>query len=313
MLWSAPSSAVKLDNFFTLVSKVLRALQNLLASAGGDSKGRRVKFRMRSVPRNGGCPVRERRDRVQVQPNKFDRLWADCGTAVHSALERVGASGWCILGKEVAAFEAAMADWAEVPHVVGVANGMDALEIALRIAGISKGEKVLTTALSAFPTALSVLRAGAVPVFADTGRHGLLDPEAAAAAFVEHPDIRAIAPVHLYGNLADMQTLQRLADAHGAHGFEDAGQTIGTAYKQTFRLVIAQRLSLEPRRAAYFDGWGSQIYTFVPNGFNDTNINWAQAAELLATHVISDRTLTDVELVDVTPDGATELYLYRID
>lgn len=179
---------------------------------------------------------------MQVQSNSFDRLWADCGPAVHGAVERVGASGWYILGKEVAGFEAALADWTSTPHAIGVANGMDAMEIALRILNIGRGDKVLTTALSAFPTALSILRAGAVPVFADTDAHGLLDPEAAAAAFAEHPDIKAIVPVHLYGHLADMRALQDLADRHGAHVIEDAAQAIG-ARREDYGVGAAGRLA----------------------------------------------------------------------
>lgn len=164
---------------------------------------------------------------MQVLANSFDRMWADCGDQALAAMARVGASGWYVLGREVEAFEQALAEWAGVPHVVGVANGMDALEIAFRISKIGRGDKVLTTPLSAFPTTLSITRAGAVPVYADTDEHGLLCPDAAAAALAAHPDIRAIAPVHLYGQLADMDALQNLADSHGALVFEDAAQAIG--------------------------------------------------------------------------------------
>jgi|TARA_R110002126_G_scaffold6194_9_gene32762 dTDP-3-amino-3,4,6-trideoxy-alpha-D-glucose transaminase len=169
----------------------------------------------------------KRLETMKVLPNTFDRLWTDCSSDILAAVERVGASGWYILGKEVVAFEAALAVWAKTPYVVGVANGMDALEIAFRIRGIGPGDKVLTTPLSAFPTALSILRAGATPVYCDTDKHGLLDVAAAEAAFASHPDIKAIAPVHLYGHLADMNALQTLADKYGAIVFEDAAQAIG--------------------------------------------------------------------------------------
>lgn len=164
---------------------------------------------------------------MTVLANTFDRQWQDCEQDYLAAVKRVGASGWYILGQEVSAFEAALADWCKVPHVIGVANGMDALEIAFRVSGISAGDKVLTTPLSAFATALSILRTGAVPVYCDVDAAGLLDPEAAEHAFEEHPDIRAIAPVHLYGQLSDMDALQALADRHGARVFEDAAQAIG--------------------------------------------------------------------------------------
>lgn len=164
---------------------------------------------------------------MRVLPNSFDRLWADCEADVMAAVARVGASGWYILGREVSAFEERLAAWAGVPHAVGVANGMDALEIALRLRGIGRGDKVLTSPLSAFPTALSITRAGAVPVFTDTDANGLLDPAGVEEALTVHPDIKAIAPVHLYGQLADMTALQVLADQAGALIFEDAAQAIG--------------------------------------------------------------------------------------
>ncbi|MBO9436771.1 DegT/DnrJ/EryC1/StrS family aminotransferase [Ruegeria sp. R13_0] len=163
----------------------------------------------------------------QIMANSFDRQWQDCGDDVLAAVERVGASGWYVLGKEGAAFESALGAWTGVRHVVGVANGMDALEIALRIKGIGRGDKVVTTALSAFPTALSILRCGATPVYVDTDAHGLLDPDAVRTACAEHGAIRAIVPVHLYGHLADMPALERVADACGALLFEDAAQAIG--------------------------------------------------------------------------------------
>ncbi len=170
---------------------------------------------------------------MRVFPNSFDRLWSDCETDILAAVSRVGASGWYVLGSEVSAFETQLAAWAGVPYVIGVANGMDALEIAFRISGIGRGDKILTTPLSAFPTALSITRAGAVPVFADTDEHGLLDPNAVEEALAAHPDIKAIAPVHLYGQLADMTALQALADRADVMLFEDAAQAIGAKRHET--------------------------------------------------------------------------------
>ena len=164
---------------------------------------------------------------MRVVPNAFERLWSDCGADVLEAVSRVGESGWYVLGPEVTLFEKILAEWAKVPYVVGVANGMDALEIALRISGIGPGDKVITTPLSAFPTALSITRAGAQPIFVDTDIHGLLDPDAVEKAIKFHDNIKAIVPVHLYGQLADVAALQHLADRIGALLFEDAAQAIG--------------------------------------------------------------------------------------
>lgn len=164
---------------------------------------------------------------MNVVANAFDRLWADCQTDVMSAAAAVGGSGWWILGPQVAAFENALASSLGLPHAVGCANGMDAIEIALRAVGVGPGRKVLTTPLSAFATTLAILRAGAEPFFVDIDHHGLLDPHAAEAALAEHPDICALVPVHLYGHLADTPRLAELARKAGAVLIEDAAQAVG--------------------------------------------------------------------------------------
>ncbi len=167
---------------------------------------------------------------MDVSANSFDRLWAECRDDYIAAVTRVGASGWYILGRQVAAFEADLAAWCGRDTAVGCGNGMDALEIALRAAGIGPGDRVLTTPLSAFATGLAILRAGAEPAYCDTDAHGLLDPDAAQAALEQDPGIRAIIPVHLYGHLADMPRFTAMAAARGVTVIEDAAQAIG-AYR----------------------------------------------------------------------------------
>lgn len=164
---------------------------------------------------------------MDVSANSFDRLWAECREDYATAVSEVGASGWYILGRQVAGFESDLAAWCGRAHAVGCGNGMDALEIALRIAGIGPGDRVLTTPLSAFATGLAILRAGAEPVYCDTDAHGLLDPVAAEAALDSDPLIRAIIPVHLYGHLADMPRFTALAAARNLTVIEDAAQAIG--------------------------------------------------------------------------------------
>ena len=88
--------------------------------------------------------------------NDFKRQWQDVRTAVSAAVERVGASGWYILGREVEEFERALAAFTGARHAVGVANGMDALEIALRACKLEPGTPVLTTPLSAYATTLAM-------------------------------------------------------------------------------------------------------------------------------------------------------------
>lgn len=166
---------------------------------------------------------------ITVKASAFDRMWSDCQSDVLKAIQRVGASGRYVLGSEGIRFEDRFASYSDQAHAVGCASGLDALEIALRLAGVGAGDTVLTSPLSAFATALAILRLGAQPVFCDVDQHGLIDPEAAVGAFADHPQIRAIVPVHLYGHLADMAALRALADAHGAALIEDAAQAVGAS------------------------------------------------------------------------------------
>src|SRR5437764_7590418 len=99
-----------------------------------------------------------------IRQNDFGRQWRTIELSIISAVKRVGASGWYVLGEEVEAFEKNLGEYWGVKHVVGVGNGMDALEIALRCLNLRPGEKVLTTSLSAFATTLAILRAGGIPV-----------------------------------------------------------------------------------------------------------------------------------------------------
>ncbi len=162
-----------------------------------------------------------------VKANSFDRMWDECHADYLASMRAVGSSGWYILGRQVAAFEDDLAAYCQCKTAVGCANGMDAIEIALRVLEIGAGNKVLTTPLSAFATGLAILRAGAEPVYCDVDEHGLMDPGAAAEAFEAHPDISAIIPVHLYGHLADMEQLSTLAARKGVPLVEDAAQAIG--------------------------------------------------------------------------------------
>ena len=99
-----------------------------------------------------------------VLQNDFKRQWELVHESALEAFRRVGSSGRYILGQEVESFEAALVRFSGMAHAVGVGNGMDALEISLRCLGLEKGNKVLTTPLSAFATTLAILRAGGFPV-----------------------------------------------------------------------------------------------------------------------------------------------------
>jgi dTDP-3-amino-3,4,6-trideoxy-alpha-D-glucose transaminase len=142
---------------------------------------------------------------------------------VRGAIDRVVTRGWFVLGPELDAFEKEFASALSVPHAVGVGTGTDALALALRAAGIGPGDDVITAPLSAAYSALAIMMCGARPVFADIDPDRLtLDPRAVEAAIT--PKTRAIMPVHLYGQPADMPALMRIADARQLIVIEDCCQ-----------------------------------------------------------------------------------------
>jgi dTDP-4-amino-4,6-dideoxygalactose transaminase len=145
------------------------------------------------------------------------------GAAVREAIDRVIARGWFILGPEVEAFEREFADASGARFVVGVATGTDALALTLRALGIGPGDEVITAPMSAAFSALAIQMAGATPVFADLDPERLtMDPRAAEAAI--GPRTRALMPVHLYGQPADMPAFESIAHRHNLALVEDACQ-----------------------------------------------------------------------------------------
>ena len=162
-----------------------------------------------------------------ISANDLARQWEDVAADALAAVDRVGRSGWLILGEEVAAFESQLAEWWGVEHAVGVASGLDALQIALRCADVGPGDRVLTTPLTAFATTLAILRAGAVPVWCDVDDSGGMDLRAAAGALAADRAIRALVPVHLYGHALSPSALESLAAEHGVVVVEDCAQSAG--------------------------------------------------------------------------------------
>jgi dTDP-3-amino-3,4,6-trideoxy-alpha-D-glucose transaminase len=142
---------------------------------------------------------------------------------IRRALERVVASGWFVLGPELDAFEAELAAASGTAHAVGVATGTDAIALLLRASGIGPGDEVIVPAITAAYTALAVTQAGAVPVVADVDPETLtLDPAACRAAVTSRT--RAIVPVHLYGQAADLEGLRAIAARHALLLVEDCCQ-----------------------------------------------------------------------------------------
>ena len=149
---------------------------------------------------------------------------------IDAAVARVLDSGWFILGPEGEAFERELAAALGARDAVAVANGTDALHLALRALGVGAGDEVVTTSISAAFTGLAVLQAGARPVFVDVDPRTLnLDPEAARRAVT--PRTKVVLPVHLYGHPADMTPLLALARERGLGVLEDSCQAHGALHE----------------------------------------------------------------------------------
>jgi dTDP-3-amino-3,4,6-trideoxy-alpha-D-glucose transaminase len=159
--------------------------------------------------------------------NDFRAQWPHVRDAVQDAVERVGRSGWFVLGEEVASFEKELARVWGLPCCVGCASGLDAIEIALRCAGLAPGDAVLTTPLSAFATTLAVIRAGGTAHFVDVDAAGQLDLALAERVLETHREIRFLVPVHLYGHALDLEQLARLRERFDLRVVEDCAQAVG--------------------------------------------------------------------------------------
>jgi dTDP-4-amino-4,6-dideoxygalactose transaminase len=164
-------------------------------------------------------------------------LFLDLGAAyrelkpeIDAAVSRVLESGWYILGPEVEAFEAEWAAYCDAKHAVGLANGLDALTLALRALDIGPGDEVIVPSNTYIATWLAVTGVGAtiVPVEPDMATHNI-DPARIEAAITSRT--RALLPVHLYGQPADMDPILDIAQRHGLRVIEDAAQAHGAKYK----------------------------------------------------------------------------------
>ena len=153
---------------------------------------------------------------------------------VLAAIEQVCASQQFVLGAEVEALERDVAAFTGASAAVGCASGTDALWLALVAAGVRPGDAVITTAFSFFASASAIARAGARPVFVDVDPHTLnVSPELVKARLQAGGSykIRALLPVHLYGQCADMDALQLIADEFHLPIVEDAAQAIGAKWR----------------------------------------------------------------------------------
>ena len=149
---------------------------------------------------------------------------------LNEAIQRVMTRSWFILGAELEAFEVEFAIYCGVKHCVGVGSGTEALHLALRACGVGPGHEVITVSHSFIATGLAIVWTGATPVFVDIDSESYtIDPAQIARAIT--PKTRAILPVHLYGQCADMDPILALAAEHNLYVVEDAAQAHGAFYK----------------------------------------------------------------------------------
>ena len=162
------------------------------------------------------------------------RQYAAIREEILAAVERVCSSQHFILGAEVEALERELAAFTGAAQAVGCASGTDALWLALTAVGLHPGDSVITTAFSFFASASAIVRAGGRPVFVDVDPHTLnLDPHELEAHLRagKSARLRALLPVHLYGQCADMDALRELADEFQVAIVEDAAQAIGARWR----------------------------------------------------------------------------------
>ena len=149
---------------------------------------------------------------------------------IHEAIDAVLESGSLILGSQVAAFEEEFARYCGAAHGVGVANGTDAIFLALKAVGIGEGDEVITVSNTAVPTVSAIVSTGARPRFVDIDPDTyLMDSSKIEEAITDRT--RCILPVHLYGQCVDMDALRALADRHDLKLVEDCAQSHGASFR----------------------------------------------------------------------------------
>jgi dTDP-4-amino-4,6-dideoxygalactose transaminase len=181
---------------------------------------------------------------LELRP-AYEELRADLDTAYRRVMD----SGRYILGKELEAFETEFAAYCGVNHCIGVGNGLDALHLILRGYGIGHGDEVIVPSNTFIATWLAVSYAGATPVAVESDpRTYNLDPHRIESLLTPHT--KAIIPVHLYGQPADMDPIFEIAQKHGLKVIEDAAQAPGARYKgrRTGSLGDAAGIQLLPSK-----------------------------------------------------------------
>jgi UDP-2-acetamido-2-deoxy-ribo-hexuluronate aminotransferase len=192
---------------------------------------------------------------LQAQRNRIE-------ASVRRRMDAVIEAGAFINGQEVTELEAELSRFTGAPYAIACANGTDALQIALMAIGLQPGDEVITPSFTFIATAEAIALLGGRPVFVDVdARTYNIDPELIEAKIT--PRTRAIMPVSLYGQCADMDAIQAIADRHGLVVIEDAAQSFGASYKgrRSCNLSKIACTSFFPSKPLGCYGDGGMIFT----------------------------------------------------
>ncbi|MCX6715596.1 MAG: DegT/DnrJ/EryC1/StrS family aminotransferase [Candidatus Taylorbacteria bacterium] len=165
---------------------------------------------------------------MKILFNKLNPQSTKESGAIRAAMQRVLKSGYYILGPEVKRFEGVFSKYVGTKHAIGVANGLEALQISLMALEIGPGDEVITTSLSAVATALAIEAVGAKAVFVDIDSFYHIDATKIEAAIT--PKTKVIIPVHLYGQSADINKIIDISKKRGLNIIEDCAQSVGTTF-----------------------------------------------------------------------------------
>ena len=185
------------------------------------------------------------------------RQYLTVGEEVERAIHDVCSAGRFILGREVSDFEQQVSSMLTTGPAVGCASGTDALWLAMAACGIGEGDAVITTPFSFFATVSSILRVGARPVLADIDPVSFnLLPAAAEDAAASNAEVRAIMPVHLYGQCADWDELQAITTGRGLLLIEDAAQAFGASWNGVHAGALGDAAAFSFYPTKNLSAWG---------------------------------------------------------
>jgi len=186
---------------------------------------------------------------------------------IDKAIEKVLSRGNFILGKEVETFEREFAKYCGVKYAVGVSSGTDALELALRVLGISSGDLVVVPTITFYSTAAAVCYVGARPVFVDVElESGNMDVERLEMVLKRNKSVKAVIPVHLYGNPVRMDKILEVAKKYGLYVIEDSCQAHGAEYRLQSKECNSQvryRLPIEPYLIIFSSSGVVELYKMI--------------------------------------------------